>query len=220
MTAGPLTGPGRARPVCHFLAGPYATLALADLGADVIKVEDPDHPDEARRVGPVFRGEDSVYFMSLNWGKRSFGVRLADPQGHALVLDLVRRADIVLDNYKPGVMAKLGLDHASLVAVNPAIITCSLTGFGETGAEAARPAYDYTIQARAGVMSLTGEPGERPAEGRRASPTPWTTAADWPLRSRWWRPSWSGTAPASADTSTSRSTTSRSPCSATSLPGP
>jgi crotonobetainyl-CoA:carnitine CoA-transferase CaiB-like acyl-CoA transferase len=127
-------------------------------------VEDPDHPDEARRVGPVFQGDESVYFMSLNWGKRSFGVRLADPQGHALVLELVRRADVVLDNYKPGVMAKLGLDHASLSAVNPAIITCSLTGFGETGAEAGRPGYDYTIQARAGVMSLTGEPDGPPGK--------------------------------------------------------
>jgi crotonobetainyl-CoA:carnitine CoA-transferase CaiB-like acyl-CoA transferase len=163
MTTGPLAGL-LVLDLCHFLAGPYATLALADLGADVIKVEDPDHPDEARRVGPVFRGADSVYFMSLNWGKRSLGVRLADPQGHALVLDLVRRADVVVDNYKPGVMAKLGLDHASLAAVNPAIITCSLTGFGETGAEAGRPGYDYTIQARAGVMSLTGEPDGPPGK--------------------------------------------------------
>jgi crotonobetainyl-CoA:carnitine CoA-transferase CaiB-like acyl-CoA transferase len=163
MTAGPLRGL-LVLDLCHFLAGPYATLALADLGADVIKVEDPDHPDEARRVGPVFRGEDSVYFMSLNWGKRSLGVRLTAAEGRALVLDLVRRADIVVDNYKPGVMAKLGLDHSSLAAVNPAIITCSLTGFGETGSEAARPAYDYTIQARAGVMSLTGEPDGPPGK--------------------------------------------------------
>jgi len=163
MTAGPLAGLV-VLDLCHFLAGPYATLALADLGADVIKVEDPDHPDEARRVGPVFQGDESVYFMSLNWGKRSLGVRLTDPAGHAVVLDLVRRADVVLDNYKPGVMAKLGLDHESLAAVNPAIITCSLTGFGESGAEARRPGYDYTIQARAGVMSLTGEPDGPPGK--------------------------------------------------------
>jgi crotonobetainyl-CoA:carnitine CoA-transferase CaiB-like acyl-CoA transferase len=163
MTAGPLAGL-LVLDLCHFLAGPYATLALADLGAGVIKVEDPDHPDEARRVGPVFQGDESVYFMSLNWGKRSLGVRLTDPAGHAVVLDLVRRADIVIDNYKPGVMAKLGLDHASLATVNPAIITCSLTGFGETGPAATRPGYDYTIQARAGVMSLTGEPDGPPGK--------------------------------------------------------
>ena len=133
------------------------------------------------------------------------------------MLDLVRRADIVVDNYKPGVMAKLGLSHASLVAVNPAIITCSLTGFGETGAEAARPAYDYTIQARAGVMSLTGEPDGPPGKagisyvdhsGGLAAALAVVAAVV------------ERAAPASADTSTSRSTTSRSPCSATSLPGP
>jgi len=149
--------------LCHFLAGPYATIALADLGADVIKVEDPDHPDEARSIGPCFR-EQSVYFQSLNWGKRSLGVRLTHPEGHRVLLELVRRADVVIDNYKPGVMARLDLDHATLAAVNPRIVTCSLSGYGATGPDAHRPGYDYTIQARSGVMSLTGEPGGPPGK--------------------------------------------------------
>ena len=149
--------------LCHFLAGPYATIALADLGADVIKVEDPDHPDEARSIGPCFR-EQSVYFQSLNWGKRSLGVRRTHPEGHRVLLELVRRADVVIDNYKPGVMARLDLDHATLAAVNPRLVTCSLSGFGATGPDAHRPGYDYTIQARSGVMSLTGEPGGPPGK--------------------------------------------------------
>jgi crotonobetainyl-CoA:carnitine CoA-transferase CaiB-like acyl-CoA transferase len=149
---------------CHFLAGPYATLALADLGADVIKVEDPDHPDEARAVGPCFDGDESVYFRSLNWAKRSVGIRLASPEGHRIVLELAAAADVVLDNYRPGVMAKLGLDHDTLAGLNPRIVTVSLSGFGETGPYATRPGYDYTIQALAGVMSLTGEPDGPPGK--------------------------------------------------------
>jgi len=160
---GPLAGV-RVLDFCHFLAGPYAALALADLGADVIKVEDPGHPDEARRVGPCFDGDESVYFRSLNWAKRSVGIRLASPEGRAVALDLVAGADVVLDNYRPGVMAKLGLDPDTLAGVNPRIVTVSLSGFGATGPSAARPGYDYTIQALAGVMSLTGEPDGPPGK--------------------------------------------------------
>ena len=148
----------------HFLAGPYASLVLADLGADIIKVEDPDHPDEARRVGPCFDGDDSVYFRSLNWGKRSVGIRLGVPEGHRIVLELVGTTDVVLDNYRPGVMAKLGLGHDELSSVNERVVTVSLSGFGETGPYASLPGYDYTIQALAGVMSLTGDPGTPPGK--------------------------------------------------------
>jgi crotonobetainyl-CoA:carnitine CoA-transferase CaiB-like acyl-CoA transferase len=163
VATGPLAGV-RVLDFCHFLAGPYAALALADLGADVIKVEDPGHPDEARRVGPCFDGDESVYFRSLNWAKRSVGLRLASPEGRSVALDLVAAADVVLDNFRPGVMAKLGLDHDTLAAVNPHIVTVSLSGFGATGPSAARPGYDYTIQALAGVMSLTGEPDGPPGK--------------------------------------------------------
>lgn len=147
----------------HFLAGPYATIALSDLGADVIKVEDPGHPDEARKVGPYFHG-DSLYFESLNWGKRSLAVNLSAPDGHHIFLELVKSADVVLDNFKPGVMTRLGLGHEQLSAVNDRIISCSLSGFGAVGAYSARPGYDYTIQARAGVMSMTGEPDGPPGK--------------------------------------------------------
>jgi crotonobetainyl-CoA:carnitine CoA-transferase CaiB-like acyl-CoA transferase len=157
MTAeGPLAGV-RVLDLCHFLAGPYATAALADLGADVIKVEDPAHPDEARLVGPCFR-EQSLYFESLNWGKRSLAVSLTHPAGRAALLQVVRGCDVVVDNYKPGVMARLGLSHDELVAARTDLVTCSLSGYGATGPQARRPGYDYSIQARSGVMSLTGEP--------------------------------------------------------------
>jgi crotonobetainyl-CoA:carnitine CoA-transferase CaiB-like acyl-CoA transferase len=161
--AGPLHGI-RVIDFGRFIAIPYAGVALADMGADVIKVEDPDHADDARRTGPHFLGGESLYYLSLNWGKRSLAVRLTKPEGRAIVLDLVASADAVMDNFRPGVMAKLGLDHAALSAVNPRIITCALTGFGETGTYAARPGYDYTLQAVAGAMSLTGEPGGPPGK--------------------------------------------------------
>jgi len=150
--------------LCHFLAGPYAGLVLADLGADVLKVEDPSHPDDARSMGPHFQGDQSLYFLALNSGKRSIGVRLATAEGRAIVEDLVRTADVVIDNYRPGVLAKFGLGHDALHQVNPAIVTCSLSGFGETGPDALRAGYDYTIQALAGVMSLAGEPDSPPTK--------------------------------------------------------
>lgn len=161
--AGPLAGV-RVLDLCHFLAGPYATLVLADLGADVVKLEDPDHPDDARAIGPYFQDGQSLYFASLNWGKRSLGVRLTRPEGRKVALELVRETDVVVDNFRPGVTAKLGLEHETLVRVNPRIVTCSLTGFGETGPYAERPGYDYTIQALSGVMSMTGEPEGPPGK--------------------------------------------------------
>jgi crotonobetainyl-CoA:carnitine CoA-transferase CaiB-like acyl-CoA transferase len=150
--------------LCHFLAGPYAGLVLADLGADVVKVEDPAHPDDARSMGPHFQGDQSLYFAALNSGKRSVGVRIATDDGRAVVEDLVRAADVVIDNYRPGVLARFGLGPESLHAVNPAVVTCSLTGYGQTGPDAQRAGYDYTIQALAGVMSLAGEPDGPPTK--------------------------------------------------------
>lgn len=160
---GPLAGV-RVLDICHFLAGPYATLAMAEMGADVIKVEDIDRLDAARSVGPHFMNDQSVYFASLNWNKRSLAVRFADPDGYQVVKDLVRTADVVVDNFSPGVMAKLGLDYETLCQVNPRIICCSVSGFGRSGPYANRPAYDYTIQALTGVMSVTGEPGQLPGK--------------------------------------------------------
>jgi crotonobetainyl-CoA:carnitine CoA-transferase CaiB-like acyl-CoA transferase len=150
--------------LCHFLAGPYAGLVLADLGADVLKVEDPTHPDDARSMGPHFQQGESLYFLALNSGKRSVGVRLATDQGRAVVEDLVRNADVVIDNYRPGVLARFGLGHDALHEINPRVVTCSLTGYGETGPDSTRAGYDYTIQALAGVMSLAGEPDGPPTK--------------------------------------------------------
>lgn len=148
----------------HFLAGPYATWILAELGADVIKVEDPDHPDEARGVGPHYLGEQSLYFAALNGGKRSCVLRLGTPEGRATAHRLAATADVVVSNSRPGVLAKLGLGPDVLAALNPRLITCSLTGYGETGGYSSRPGYDYTIQALAGVMSMTGEPDGPPGK--------------------------------------------------------
>lgn len=164
MSARPPLADIRVLDLCHFLAGPFASLALADLGADVIKIEDPQRPDEARGLGPHFVDGESLYFLSLNWGKRSIALRLDTEAGKRAALDLVRTADVVIDNYRPGVLAKLGLGSSDLATANPRIVTCSLTGFGETGPYAPRPGYDYTIQALAGVMSLTGEPDGPPGK--------------------------------------------------------
>jgi crotonobetainyl-CoA:carnitine CoA-transferase CaiB-like acyl-CoA transferase len=150
--------------LCHFMAGPYAGLVLADLGADVVKIEDPSHPDDARSMGPYFLGDQSLYFLALNGGKRSVGVRIGTPEGRAVVADLVRNADIVITNYRPGVLSKLGIDCQAMREINPRLVTCSLTGFGETGPDAQRGGYDYTMQALAGVMSMAGEPDGPPTK--------------------------------------------------------
>ena len=146
----------------HFLAGPYCTLVLAELGADVVRVEDPGHPDEARAMPPHFLGDQSLYFLSLNSGKRSAALPLATPAGREAFLRMVAGADVVVDNFRPGVMARLGFDHAALAARNPRVVSCSITGFGETGPYAGRPGYDYTVTALAGIQHLTGDPPVRP----------------------------------------------------------
>ena len=146
----------------HFLAGPFCTLVLADLGADVIRIEDPGHPDEARSMPPHFLNGESLYYLSLNWGKRSAAVPLSTPKGRELMYRMVRRVDLVVDNSRPGVMRSLGLDHDSLAAINGRVVTCSITGFGEDGPYAGRPGYDYTITALTGIQSLTGDPPTRP----------------------------------------------------------
>ena len=150
--------------VSRFLAGPYAAWILAELGADVIKVEDVDRPDEARFVGPYFQGEQSLYFAALNSGKRSLALRLRTEEGRAALLDVVRSVDVVLDNHKPGVMERLGLGYDALRGVNPRIVACSLSGFGASGPLRERAGYDYTIQALSGVMSMTGEPDSPPGK--------------------------------------------------------
>jgi crotonobetainyl-CoA:carnitine CoA-transferase CaiB-like acyl-CoA transferase len=154
------------------LAGPWASQILADLGADVIKVERPGRGDDTRSWGPPFLKDqagadtaDGAYFIATNRGKRSITVDLQTPEGQDLIKTLCRDADVVLENYKVGTLARLGLDYAALSAINPRLVYCSVTGFGQTGPRAAEPAYDFLIQAMGGLMSVTGERDDKPGGG-------------------------------------------------------
>lgn len=150
------------------LAGPFATQILGDLGADVIKIEKPGEGDETRRYGPPFlAGEDgargdAAYFLAANRNKRSVTIDFAREEGAALIKRLARRSHVLVENFKTGTLAKYGLDYQSLAAENPALIYCSLTGFGHTGPYKDKAGYDYLIQGMAGLMSITGQPDGTP----------------------------------------------------------
>jgi len=152
------------------LAGPWCGQLLADYGADVIKVERPGSGDDTRAWGPPWWGDGaqrvSAYYLSANRGKRSIAIDIALDAGAALVRQLVAHADVLLENYKVGQLAKYGLDHKSLAAINPRLIYCSITGFGQDGPLASAAGYDFAIQATGGLMSITGEkdgtPGSEP----------------------------------------------------------
>lgn len=140
------------------LAGPLATMTLGDLGADVVKVERPGEGDDTRHWGPPFAGNDAAYFLSLNRNKRSVAVDLKTPEGVAAIRRLVAGSDVLIENFRPGLMADLGLPLDELRSANPRMITCSLTAFGDDAPEAAsRPGYDIIVQALSGLMSITGE---------------------------------------------------------------
>jgi crotonobetainyl-CoA:carnitine CoA-transferase CaiB-like acyl-CoA transferase len=141
----------------QFLSGPFCTMVLADLGAEVIKVE-PPAGDPSRIVPPHFVGGDSAYYLAVNRNKRSIGIDLRAREGVALARDLIRAADIVVENFRPGVMARLGLDRKALMAERPELVWCSLSGYGQDGPYCNEPAYDMIVQARSGGMSLTGMP--------------------------------------------------------------
>lgn len=146
---------------CQALAGPYCGMLLSDLGARVIKVEKPGG-DDSRGMPPHFIEGTSVYFMSINRGKESLVVDLKQPAARKVMLDLVAKADIVIENNRPGVMDRLGLGFEDLKAVNPSITMCSISGFGKDGPYSNRPAYDMIVQAMSGGMSVTGEPDGKP----------------------------------------------------------
>lgn len=151
--------------LARILAGPWAGQIFADLGAEVIKVEAPEG-DDTRRWGPPFiqhGGEESAaYFHATNRGKKSVTADFRTPEGQQKVRDLIRDADIVIENFKVGGLAKYGLDYASLAQVNPRLVYCSVTGFGQDGPYAHRAGYDYIIQGMSGLMSVTGEPDGQP----------------------------------------------------------
>lgn len=144
-----------------FLAGPFCTQQLADLGAEVIKIE-PIQGDSTRLLPPHFHEGESLYFISTNRSKKDLALDLMSPQGRDVLYKLVATADIVIDNFRPGVTAKLGVDYATLSAINPRIICCSISGFGQDGPYAKKPAYDMIVQALSGGMSMTCEAGARP----------------------------------------------------------
>jgi crotonobetainyl-CoA:carnitine CoA-transferase CaiB-like acyl-CoA transferase len=160
--AGPLAGI-RVLDFTRVLAGPAASLALADLGAEVLKVESPGTGDDTRTF-PPFREEVSHYFLSVNRGKKSIVIDLKTDAGVALARDLAAKCDIVIENFRPGVMDRLGLGYEALSKINPRVIYCAISGFGMTGPLRDRPSFDIVMQALSGALSVNGEPGQPPAK--------------------------------------------------------
>jgi CoA:oxalate CoA-transferase len=144
------------------LAGPFCTMNLADLGAEVFKIELPGRGDDSRGYAPTMPTGDSGYYYSVNRGKHSVTIDLRRPEGAALFLELSAKSDVVVENFSPGTMDRFGIGYDRLAAANPAIILCSISGFGQTGPLASAPAYDIVAQALGGTMSITGAPGGEP----------------------------------------------------------
>jgi crotonobetainyl-CoA:carnitine CoA-transferase CaiB-like acyl-CoA transferase len=160
--AGPLQGI-RVLDFTRVLAGPAASLALADLGAEVLKVEPPETGDETRLFPPL-REKESHYFLSVNRGKKSIVVDLKNDAGVALAKALAAKCDILIENYRPGVMDRLGLGYETLSAINPRLIYCAISGYGMTGPLRDRPSFDIVLQAMSGALSVNGEPGRPPTK--------------------------------------------------------
>jgi crotonobetainyl-CoA:carnitine CoA-transferase CaiB-like acyl-CoA transferase len=148
--------------MAQMLAGGYGSMLLGDLGAEVIKIEPIEVGDPTRLLGPPFVEGESAYFMAINRNKKSVALDVRKEQGRQVLYDLVRVSDVVFHNFRPGVMEKLGCDYHTLRGINPRIIYCGLTGYGETGPYRDYPAFDLAIQAISGAMSITGEPGRPP----------------------------------------------------------
>lgn len=171
--ASPATPPARPLPlagvrvldVSQVMAGPYACMLLADLGADVIKIEPPDGGDQTRgAMGFKMKGPDSLGFLNMNRNKRSVALDLKTEAGREVMHRLVREADILVENYRPGAMKRLGMDYDTLAAINPALVYASISGFGQSGPWASRPGFDLMAQAMSGVMSVTGYPDGPPVK--------------------------------------------------------
>ena len=169
--AGPLTGL-RVLDLSRVMAGPWCTQILADMGAEVIKIERPVSGDDTRHWGPPWLEDrdgnetrESAYYLSANRGKHSVTVDMGQPEGQALIRELAAQSDILVENFKRGGLARKGLDYTTLEAINPGLIYCSITGFGQTGPMAALAGYDYLIQAQGGLMSITGAADGEPGAG-------------------------------------------------------
>ncbi len=144
------------------LAGPFCTLMLGDYGADVVKIELPGTGDDTRSWGPPFIGEESAYFLSINRNKRSLTLNFKEPEAIKIFLKLAEKADVVVENFTPGVMGRFGLDYPAVKSANPKIVYCSISGFGQDGPYQNRPAYDQIMQGVSGLMSITGETDGEP----------------------------------------------------------
>jgi crotonobetainyl-CoA:carnitine CoA-transferase CaiB-like acyl-CoA transferase len=169
--SGPLAGL-KVIDMTRVIAGPYSGQVMGDLGADVIKVERPGEGDDCRRVGPPWFREpqddvlgESTYFQSVNRNKRSLAIDFQKPEGQAILQRLIAGADILIENYRTGTLARYGLGYADLKAINPRLIYCSITGFGQTGPYSDRSGYDFLIQGMGGLMSVTGYPDGEPGAG-------------------------------------------------------
>src|SRR5690625_2158837 len=147
----------RVMDLSRVLAGPYCTMILRDLGAEVIKVEAPGGSDDTRKWGPPFQNDVSAYYLCANRNKKSITVNLKSAEGVDVIKQLVKNSDVMVHNFKTGTMEKFGLDYDTLSAINPELIFCSITGFGETGPNKNMPGYDFIIQAMSGLMSITGD---------------------------------------------------------------
>ena len=159
--SGPLEGI-RVVDLTRILAGPYCTMMLGDMGAEIIKVENPDGGDDTRSWGPPFLNGVSTYFISINRNKKSLTLNLKDERGKELLRDLIRKSDIMVENFRPGTLDKLGFSWEEIHRINPAMIFASLSGFGQTGPRKSEPGFDVVIQGEGGLMSITGEPDGPP----------------------------------------------------------
>ena len=148
--------------VSRVLTGPYASMMLADLGADVVKVERPDGGDDTRAWGPPFLGGESAYYLSVNRNKRSVTINLKSGEGRKIILALAARSDVFLENFAPGVAENLGIGYDAVRGANPRIVYCSISGFGQDGPYRDRPAYDLILQGMGGLQAITGEAGRPP----------------------------------------------------------
>ncbi|WP_207538819.1 CaiB/BaiF CoA transferase family protein [Sabulicella rubraurantiaca] len=159
----PLAGV-RVLDLTRVVSGPFCTMLLGDLGADVVKVEEPGRGDESRTYGPPFQGGESAYFLSVNRNKRGIALDLKSEEGRATALALAAQADVVVENFRPGALDRLGLGWEALRASNPRVVLCSISGFGAEGPDADRPGYDLIVQGEAGIMGITGQPDGPPTK--------------------------------------------------------
>src|SRR5438094_179063 len=148
----------------RILSGPVCSMILGDMGAEVIKIESPPHGDDSRQWGPPFIGGISTYFLSINRNKKSVGLHLKTEEGRRILWKMLERADVVLENFRPGVLERLGFGYPAVSKVNPRAVYCSISGFGQTGPYSDRPGYDVIAQGESGIMDLTGYPDGPPAK--------------------------------------------------------